>query len=115
MLTTCDDSMEGLSNRALPCFGFASGGHRRSDISAADMRDLRKVGDEGYIYRLKYSKTHQAGVTANSTPNKPIFGQRRSLSGVAWSGGDPEGGNLLAILEGERWSHPPSPGRSRRS
>lgn len=74
MLATCDDSLEGLRDRALLCFGFASGGRRRSEIAAADMRDLRKTGDEGYIYRLEYSKTQQAGVTVDSTPDKPVLG-----------------------------------------
>ena len=60
MLATCDDSLEGVRDRALLCFGFASGGRRRSEIAAADMRDLRKVGEDGYIYRLEYSKTQQA-------------------------------------------------------
>ncbi|MEO8670878.1 MAG: integrase, partial [Tahibacter sp.] len=30
MLVTCDDSLEGRRDRALLCFGFASGGRRRS-------------------------------------------------------------------------------------
>ncbi len=46
MLATCDDSLEGLRDRALLCFGFASGGRRRSEIAAADLRDLRKTGDD---------------------------------------------------------------------
>ena len=75
MLATCDDSLEGMRDRALLCFGFASGGRRRSEIAAADMRDLRKVGEDGYIYRLEYSKTQQAGVTVDSTPDKPILGR----------------------------------------
>jgi integrase len=75
MLATCDDSLEGLRDRALLCFGFASGGRRRSEIAAADLRDLRKVGEDGYIYRLEYSKTQQAGVTVDSTPDKPILGR----------------------------------------
>ena len=75
MLATCDDSLEGVRDRALLCFGFASGGRRRSEIAAADMRDLRKVGEEGYIYRLEHSKTQQAGVTVDSTPDKPILGR----------------------------------------
>lgn len=75
MLATCDGSLEGVRDRALLCFGFASGGRRRSEIAAADMRDLRKVGDDGYIYRLEYSKTQQAGVTVDSTPDKPILGR----------------------------------------
>lgn len=75
MLATCDDSLEGLRDRALLCFGFASGGRRRSEIAAADMRDLRKVGEGGYIYRLEHSKTQQSGVKAESTPDKPILGR----------------------------------------
>lgn len=61
MLATCDDSLEGLRDRALLCFGLASCGRRRSEIAAAEtatMRDLRKVGE---IYRLEYSKTQQVG------------------------------------------------------
>lgn len=83
MLTTCDGSLEGLRDRALLCFGFASGGRRRSEIAAADMRDLRKVGENGYIYRLEYSKTQQTGVTVDSTPDKPILG-RSAEALAAW-------------------------------
>jgi integrase len=83
MLATCDHSLEGVRDRALLCFGFASGGRRRSEIAAADMRDLRKVGEDGYIYRLEHSKTQQSGVTADSTPDKPILGRSaKALS--AW-------------------------------
>ncbi|MBQ4853588.1 site-specific integrase [Rhodanobacter sp. B2A1Ga4] len=74
MLATCDDTLEGRRDRALLCFGFASGGRRRSEIAAADLHDLRKTGDESYIYRLEYSKTQQAGVTVDSTPDKPVLG-----------------------------------------
>lgn len=73
MLATCDDSLEGLRDRALLCFGFSSGGRRRSEIAAADMRDLRRLGPSAYIYRLEHSKTQQAGVSASSTPDKPIL------------------------------------------
>jgi integrase len=83
MLATCDDSLEGLRDRALLCFGFASGGRRRSEIAAADLRDLRQTGDEAYIYRLEYSKTQQAGVTVDSTPDKPILG-RSAQALSAW-------------------------------
>lgn len=83
MLATCDDSLEGLRDRALLCFGFASGGRRRSEIAAADMQDLRKTGDESYLYRLEHSKTQQAGATAGSTPDKPIMG-RSAKALAAW-------------------------------
>jgi len=83
MLATCDDSLEGVRDRALLCFGFASGGRRRSEIAAADMRDLKRIGDKGYIYRLEHSKTQQAGVTANSTPDKPVL-ERAALAMEDW-------------------------------
>lgn len=83
MLATCDDSLEGLRDRALLCFGFASGGRRRSEIAAADLRDLRRIGDQGYIYRLEHSKTQQAGVTASSTPDKPVL-DRAALALEDW-------------------------------
>ncbi|WP_440222786.1 site-specific integrase [Dokdonella sp. MW10] len=78
MLATCDDTLEGLRDRALLCFGFASGGRRRSEIAAADLRDLRRIGAAGYIYRLEHSKTQQAGVTTSSTPDKPVLDRAAS-------------------------------------
>lgn len=83
MLATCDDSLEGLRDRALLCFGFASGGRRHSELAAADLRDLRRVGPQGYIYRLEHSKTQQAGVNATSTPDKPVL-DRAAQALEAW-------------------------------
>jgi integrase len=83
MLATCDDSLEGQRDRALLCFGFASGGRRRSEVAAADLRDLRRIGPQGFIYRLEHSKTQQAGVTASSTPDKPIL-DRAAQALEAW-------------------------------
>ena len=101
MLATCDDSLEGVRDRALLCFGFASGGRRRSEIAAADMRDLRKVGDDGYIYRLEYSKTQQAGVTVDSTPDKPILGRSaEALSGWLEAAGITDGAIFRRLWKG---------------
>ena len=83
MLVTCNDTLEGLRDRALLCFAFASGGRRRSEVAAADMRDLRRIGPQGYIYRLEHSKTQQAGVTASSTPDKPVL-DRAALALEDW-------------------------------
>jgi integrase len=83
MLVTCDDSLEGIRDRALLCFAFASGGRRRSEVAAADMRDLRRIGPQGYIYRLEHSKTQQAGVTVSSTPDKPVL-DRAAQALEAW-------------------------------
>ncbi len=43
MLSTCDSSLIGIRDRAVLCFGFSSGGRRRSEIASADMRDLRRL------------------------------------------------------------------------
>lgn len=83
MLATCDDSLEGVRDRALLCFGFASDGRRRSEIAAADLRDLRRIGEAGYIYRLEHSKTQKAGVAATSTPDKPVL-DRAALALQNW-------------------------------
>ena len=87
ILATCD-SLEGLRDSALLCFGFANGGRRRSEIAAADLRDLRKVGEDGYIYRLEYSKTQQAGVKAAVTGGTATGGrsERRSFPRSSWNG-----------------------------
>jgi integrase len=74
LLATCDDSLEGLRDRALLYFAFASGGRRRSEVAAADMRDLRREGDRAFVYRLTHSKTQQSGPHRGSTPDKPIVG-----------------------------------------
>lgn len=83
MLATCDDNLDGLRDRALLSFAFASGGRRRSEVAAADMRDLRRISDKGYIYRLEHSKTQQAGVTTASTPDKPVL-DRAALALEEW-------------------------------
>lgn len=74
MVATCDGSLQGLRDRALLYFAFASGGRRRSEVAAATVADLRKLPEGGYVFRLEHSKTQQAGVTARSTPDKPVLG-----------------------------------------
>ncbi|HEY2346384.1 MAG TPA: site-specific integrase [Xanthomonadaceae bacterium] len=74
LVATCDDSLEGLRDRAVLFFGFASGGRRRSEIAAADFMDLRRIDERQFAYRLEHSKTQQAGPNSTSTPDKPILG-----------------------------------------
>lgn len=81
LLGTCDNSLEGLRDRALLCFAFASGGRRRSEVAAADVADLHRVNEHTYIYRLVHSKSQQAG--ASTTAEKPVVG-RAALALAAW-------------------------------
>lgn len=68
MLETCDDSLEGLRDRALLLFGWTSGGRRRSEISLAEVRDLEWLGPEVAVFRMRRSKTGDSGP-------KPVKGE----------------------------------------
>jgi integrase len=72
LLATCDASLTGLRDRALLLFAFASGGRRRSEVTAATVENTRRDG-ERFIFSLAYSKTNQAGLQRADT-DKPIAG-----------------------------------------
>lgn len=74
LAATCEDTLEGMRDRALLYFAFASGGRRRSEVAAADFADLKRLPEGGYVYRLHFSKTQQSGPNAKSTPDKPVLG-----------------------------------------
>ncbi|MBB3814751.1 integrase [Xanthomonas arboricola] len=102
LLSACDDSLEGLRDKALLLFGFASGGRRRSEIAAADWQDLRRIGEDAFIYRLEHSKTQQAGPNATATPDKPVLGRAGSALAAWLSAADITEGPLFRRLWGER-------------
>ncbi|MEA9557608.1 tyrosine-type recombinase/integrase [Xanthomonas nasturtii] len=102
LLSACDDSLEGLRDKALLLFGFASGGRRRSEIAAADWQDLRRIGDDAFIYRLEHSKTQQAGPNATATPDKPVLGRAGSALATWLTAADITEGPLFRRLWGER-------------
>ena len=72
MLATCTDGLIGVRDRALLLFCWASGGRRRSEVSAAVMENLLKVNDRLYLYHLGHSKTDQLGAEQNSNAEKPV-------------------------------------------
>jgi len=74
LLATCDDSLRGKRDRALLLFAWSSGGRRRSEVAAAEMRFLRAVCEDEYSYELAYSKTNQAG-TDLAENHKPLVGE----------------------------------------
>lgn len=109
MVATCDDSLEGLRDRAVLLFGFASGGRRRSEIAAADWRDLRRLTATEFVYRLEHSKTQQAGPNATATPDKPVLG-RAGTALAAWlTAANITEGPLFRRLWGDRLGPPLSP------
>lgn len=59
MVATCDDSLEGLRDRALLVFAWASGGRLRSEVAAACAEQLATVDDRGCLFGLYRSKTNQ--------------------------------------------------------
>jgi integrase len=73
LLATCDDSLRGKRDRALLLFAWASGGRRRSEVAAADMKFLKKMGPGAFSYELVHSKTNQSGADRPEN-HKPVLG-----------------------------------------
>jgi integrase len=73
ILATCDDSLRGKRDRALLLFAWASGGRRRSEVAAADMKFLKKLRPGEFSYELAYSKTNQSGADRPEN-HKPVAG-----------------------------------------
>lgn len=73
MLEHCDHSLTGKRDRALLLFGWATGGRRRSEIAAANVRNLRRLSLDAFDYVLDFSKTNQLGEIAPED-HKPLRG-----------------------------------------
>ena len=73
MLATCDDSLKGKRDSALLIFAWASGGRRRSEVAAADMKFLKRLAPGEFSYELAFSKTNQSGVDRPEN-HKPVQG-----------------------------------------
>ena len=99
LLATCDKSLRGQRDRALLLFAWASGGRRRSEVTAADMQFLKKV-PEGFIYTLAVSKTNQSGI-AKPENDKPVLGAAaKALAGWLEASGITEGRIFRRVLKG---------------
>lgn len=74
VLDTCDESLRGVRDRALLLFAWSSGGRRRSEVAAADMKYLTRIGPTEFSYELVHSKTNQAAA-ARPENHKPVVGE----------------------------------------
>ena len=71
MLATCTDGLRGLRDSALLSLAWASGGRRRSELSAIQAEDLLPLGNGDYLLTMGLSKTERDG----QTRGKPVKGQ----------------------------------------
>src|SRR5471032_2149857 len=74
LLSTCDDSLRGLRDRALLLFAWASGGRRRSEVTAATVSNLVRQSNGDYLYTMAHSKSNQGGAD-HATNVKPVGGR----------------------------------------
>lgn len=107
ILATCDTStLKGLRDRALLLFAFASGGRRRSEVSQADMKLLRRNGPASFTYTLAHSKTNQnaADRPENHKPIEGIAGE--ALQAWLAASGIHEGAVFRRVRKGEQLGDP---------
>lgn len=102
VLATCDDSLRGRRDRALLLFAWASGGRRRAEVAEADMKNLKRVGPDAFIYNLTHSKTQQDG-RERPDDAKPLLGPAAHAM-QAWldASGVVEGPVFRRVLKGGR-------------
>ncbi|WP_343741001.1 site-specific integrase [Delftia tsuruhatensis] len=109
LLDTCDDSLRGRRDRALLLFAWSSGGRRRSEVAGADMRHLRSVGPQEFIYTLAHSKTNQSGRDAPEN-HKPVTGRAaQALADWLRAAAIQEGPIFRRIRKGGHVGEPLSP------
>ena len=113
LLQTCDDSLKGIRDRALLLFAWASGGRRRSEVVAADMKFLKREAPTAFTYRLMHSKTNQAGLDRPEN-HKPVYGVAgEALQAWLAASGIVEGRIFRRVLKGGRLGGPLSAGAVR--
>lgn len=61
MLATATESILDIRDAAVLCFGWASGGRRRSEIVDAVIENLDEQADGNFLYNISRSKTDQTG------------------------------------------------------
>lgn len=106
VLATCDDTLRGKRDRALLLFAWSSGGRRRSEVAAADMRFLQIAGDGEFVYELAHSKTNQAAVDLPEN-YKPVVGEAaQAMTEWLRASGITEGPIFRRIRAGDHVAEP---------
>jgi integrase len=82
LLATCDESLVGKRDRALLLFAWATGGRRRSEVTAATLENVVPNEDGSYTYWLGATKTNQSG-ERRPEDAKPVVG-RAAAALKAW-------------------------------
>lgn len=72
LIETCEDDLRGRRDRALLLLAFASGGRRRSEVAALQVKDLCRTTDGNYLFELNRFKTSEGGPAQNT---KPVNGE----------------------------------------
>lgn len=73
MLATCDESLQGIRDKALLLFAWSSGGRRRSEVAHATVENVHREQPGRFAYNLSWSKTNQTGGIRPEN-YKPIIG-----------------------------------------
>ena len=85
---------------ALLLFAWASGGRRRSEVAGADMKFLKRVGAQDFVYKLAHSKSNQSGIDRPEN-YKPIQGvAAQALEAWLAQAGISEGPIFRRVLKG---------------
>ena len=113
LLGTCDDSLQGMRDRALLLFAWASGGRRRSEVTNATLENTRKVGARAWVYTLTHAKANQTGADRPEN-DKPIVGvAAEALEAWLAASGIRSGPIFRRIRKGTTVGEPLSPGAVR--
>lgn len=70
MLATCTDGIRGLRDRALLLLAWSGGGRRRSEVVGLQIRDIRQLDTDTWLYALGTTKTQADGTRRE----KPLRG-----------------------------------------
>ena len=106
VLATCDDSLKDKRDLALLLFAWASGGRRRSEVAAADMKFLKRLAPGEFSYELAFSKTNQSGVDRPEN-HKPVLGAAgAAIEDWLSASGIREGALFRRVLKGGHLGRP---------